>query len=110
VGLSQLAGLDHLIIRGVAVAPAEIVLDRAGEQQILLEHHSHLIAESVEIVVPDVHAADPDRALGDVVETGDELDESGLGGAGAADYAMVSPDLMWRFTSARAMFQPCRNT
>ena len=84
VRLGQLAHPDHLLVSGVLFAPAEIILDGAGEQHVLLQHHGHLVPQGVHIVVPDVRAAHQDAALSGVVQTGDQLDQGGLGGAGAA--------------------------
>ncbi|CAN4049019.1 HTH-type transcriptional regulator immR, partial [Dysosmobacter welbionis] len=63
VRLGQLAHPDHLLVSGVLFAPAEIILDGAGEQHVLLQHHGHLVPQGVHIVVPDVRAAHQDAAL-----------------------------------------------
>ena len=72
---------------GVLAAPAEVVEDGAGEQDVLLEHHGDLVAEDVEVVIPDIHAAHADSAGLGVVQAGDELHQTGLCAAGAADDA-----------------------
>ena len=46
-----------------------------------------LFRSVVDVVLAHVHAADADAALGGVVKAGDELDERGLAGAGAAENA-----------------------
>ena len=65
------------------------------------EYHGHLLAQGLHVVVPDVHAAHQHPALGGVVQAGDELDQGGLGGAGAAQDAHGLADLTVRFTSFR---------
>ena len=73
VRLRQFAGVDHLFIGGVRVAPAQVVLDGAGEEDVLLQHHGHGIAQRFKVVLAHVHAADEHAALGDVVKAGNEL-------------------------------------
>ncbi len=95
VGAGELAGVDELLIGGVGVAPAEVLLDGAGEEDVLLQHHGHRVPEGADVVVPNVHAAHLHAALGDVVEPGDELDQGGFAGAGAAQdaHGHAGPDV-----------------
>ena len=87
VGAGQPAGLDALFLGGVFIAPAQVVQDGAREQDVLLQHHRDVVAQHVQVVVPDVHAAHFHAAFGNVVQAGDQLDQAGLGRAGAADDA-----------------------
>ena len=87
VGLGQLAYMYKLLIRGVLVAPAEVFLDSAGKQLVLLQHDGHLAAQRFNIVLAHVAASDLHAALGHVVEPRDEVHERGLRGARAADDA-----------------------
>ena len=87
VGLGQTAGLIHLFVGGVGVAPAEIVLDGAGEQHVLLQHHGHVVAEGFQVIASHVYAADPDRAFRHVVEPWDQLHQGALGRARTAQDA-----------------------
>ena len=84
---ASLQAPDHLLVGGVLLAPAQVLLDGAGEQHVLLEHHGHLLPQGLHVVVPHVHAAHQHPALGGVVQPGDELHQGGLGGAGAAQDA-----------------------
>ena len=52
-----------------------------------MQHHGHLVAQGLQIVVPHVHAAHLHGALGGVVQAGDKLDQAGFGGTGAAQNA-----------------------
>ena len=45
IGTGQLTGVDQLLIRGVGIAPAQVFLDGAGEQGVLLQHHGHIVPE-----------------------------------------------------------------
>ena len=62
IRLCQTAYALELLVRGVLVAPAQVFLDRAGEQHVLLEHHGNLIAQRLDVVIAHIHAADLDRA------------------------------------------------
>ena len=85
--LRALARLLHLFVGGVGVAPAEVLLDGAREEHVLLQHDGHLIAQTLEVVVPDIYAAHQHLSLRRVVKTGDEVDQRGLGTARAAQDA-----------------------
>src|SRR5699024_1713503 len=87
VGLGQTAGFLHLGVGGVGVATAQVVLCGAREQHVLLQHHGHLVAQGLQVVLAHVHAAHLHAALGDVVQAGDQLDQAGLGRTGAAQDA-----------------------
>ena len=52
-----------------------------------MQHHAHRVPQAFHGVVLDRPAAHADDALLGLVEPGDELDQGGLGGAGAADDA-----------------------
>ena len=83
----QLAGPLQLLVRRVRVAPAQILLDRAGEQHVLLQHDRDLVAQRLQIVLPHVHAADPHAAVRHVVQPADELHQTRLRRPRAADDA-----------------------
>ena len=87
VRLRRACGVLDLLVRGVGVAPFQIIFYRAGEKHVLLQHHRDRVAESVQLVVSHVHAAHFDGAAPDVVKTGDELHQRALRRARAADDA-----------------------
>ena len=87
VGAGQLAGVDQLLVGGVGIAPAEVFLDGAGEQHILLQHHGHIIPEHLQVILPHIDAAHLQHALGNIVKAGDQLHQGGFAGAGAAQDA-----------------------
>src|SRR5699024_2677801 len=72
VGLGQLAGFQDLVIGGVRVAPAQVVLDGAGKQHVLLQHNGHLVAQCFQVIFPHVVAAYLDGAFGHIVQAGDQ--------------------------------------
>ena len=55
---SLCADLFAFLQRGVFIAPAQVFQNRAGEQHVLLQHHSNLIAQGFHVVLAHVHAAD----------------------------------------------------
>ena len=66
-------------------AQANISLDRAGEQERILQHHAEAAAQLGEVHLLDVHAIDADRAFLHVVEAQQQRDDRGLARAGVAD-------------------------
>ncbi|CDD41178.1 uncharacterized protein BN642_00507 [Collinsella sp. CAG:398] len=84
IGLGELAHLDELVVRGVRVAPAQVLLDGAAEEHVLLQHHGHVVAQELQIIVAHVDAAHLHGALGHVVQAADEVHERGFGRTGAA--------------------------
>ena len=73
IRLRQLAHTLEFLVARVFIAPAQVLLDRAGEQHVLLQHHGHLLAQHLDIVGAHVYAADLDRAGRHVVQARDEL-------------------------------------
>ena len=54
IGTSQTAGVNQFLVGGVWIAPAQILLDGAGEQGILLEHHlEEPVAPKMPTVAPE---------------------------------------------------------
>ena len=84
IGAGQLTDADQLLIAGVLIAPAQVFLDGAGKQHVLLKHHGHLIPEGIQVVIPDVDAAYPDASSCYVIQSGDQLYQCRLGASGAA--------------------------
>ena len=78
IRLGQAAGLFQFLVGGVGIAPAQVLLNGAGEQLVLLQHHGHLVAQGVQVVVPHIHAAHLYGAFGGVVQAGNQLDQGGF--------------------------------
>lgn len=87
IGAGQLAGVNQFLVRGAGIAPAQIFLDGAGEQRVLLQNHSHVVPEDLQIVILYIYAADPDASLSRIVQPGDQLHQRALGGTDSAQYA-----------------------
>ena len=85
--MRQTADTCHLLVCGVGVAPAEVLLDGTGEQDVFLEYHGDLFPQRLHVVLPHVNAADPHAALCGIVEAGDQLYQRALGAASAAEDA-----------------------
>ena len=77
--------MDQLLVCGALIAPAEVFLDRSGEEDVLLENDSHSVTKGLKIVLTHIASADLHRALRHIVETWDQLDQGCLCGAGTAD-------------------------
>ena len=78
IGAGGLAGGDTLLLRGIRVAPAQVFQDGAREQGVLLQHHGHLIAQSLHVILTHVQAAHPDRPLVHIVQPADQVDQAAL--------------------------------
>ena len=87
VGAGRFGRRLDLLPGGVGLAPAQVVFDGAGKEQVVLEHHGHAVPQVGHAILPHVPARHQHLAGGDVVEPGDELHQSGLGGTGAAQDA-----------------------
>ena len=70
--------MPDFLIRGIRVSPAEVLADRSGEQDILLENTGDLVAQDGEVVLSDILAADADGSLRHIVKSGDQLYERGF--------------------------------
>ena len=59
---ARLAAIAHFLVGGVRLADAQIVGERAVEQQRLLEHHADVPPQRGQLQAADVHAVDLDDA------------------------------------------------
>src|SRR5215207_2063851 len=78
-------GGAHLFVRGIGFGEADVVGDRAAEQEGVLEHDAELAPVADELDVPEVGAVDADGSLVRVVEAGDQLRRRRLAAARFAD-------------------------
>ncbi len=74
----QTAGAAAFVVGGVRIAPAQIFIDSAGKEHIVLQHDGYPAAQRIQIIGPHVRSADGHGAGRDVVETADQIDERGL--------------------------------
>ncbi len=68
IRMRQLTGMTDFLIRGIFLAPAQIVPDGSREQHVFLQHHGDLPAQRFQIVLTDIVTADTDRSLRDIVK------------------------------------------
>ena len=61
---AQLAGLDDLLVGSVRVAPAEVVLNGAAEEDVFLEDDGDAVAQRLKVVFPDSSPPTLDGAFG----------------------------------------------
>ena len=85
IRLGHLAGLLDLLLGRIGVAPAQVFLDGAGKQHVLLQHHAHGFAQGLQVVFPYVLAAQLYRALRYIVQPGDQLHQGRFTCARPAD-------------------------
>jgi len=81
VRVGEDGGLNHLLVRRVQPAIADVLHHRVGEEKVVLEHHAQLTPEAVLAHGADVVPVDANRAGVDVVEAGEQVDHGGLAGA-----------------------------
>ena len=77
--------LGDLVVARVGAREADVVGDRAREQERVLQHDAELAAVRAQVELAQVDAVGQDRALERVVEAGDELGERRLAAARLAD-------------------------
>ena len=66
-------------------AEPDVVRDRAGEQERVLQHDAEAPAQRVQVLLAHVHAVHQDLPALDVVEAHHQRGDGGLAGAGVAD-------------------------
>jgi hypothetical protein len=85
VGLRGAGGGAHLVVAGPRAAERDVGAHRVGEQEAVLEDDAQRAAQRHRVQVPDVAAADPHRARGDVVEARQQAHHRRLARPGRAD-------------------------
>ena len=66
-------GRPHLLVGGVRLREADVVGDRAAEEERILEDDAELAPVADELDVAEIRPVDANRALVGVVEAGDQL-------------------------------------
>ena len=85
--VGQNSGVVDLLVGRVVPHPADVVLDRAGEQLHVLRQVSDVLAELPLVPVAQVHQVEPHVARGGQDRADQHLAERGLARAGIADDA-----------------------
>ena len=68
----------YFFICCVRVAPKEVFLYRPGKEEVFLQYHRDPFSQHTEVIVSHVNTADADLAARHVIETRDQLNESGF--------------------------------
>ena len=82
VTVGALCGFNHLLVGYASVSILEIVSDRVGEENRVLQHDTDRIAQNIGRNITDVHSVNGDTAAVNVIKAHEEIDDSGLTGAG----------------------------
>ena len=82
---TSLRRLAHLRQRDRFVAQADVLFDRAGEDERILQHETDVPPHALLPRLRDVHAIEQDAPLLDVVEAQEQVDQAGLAGARRPD-------------------------
>ena len=64
------------------VSPAQVIQNTSGKQYIFLQYYGHLITQGLQIIASDILTADIDRTLIYIIQTADEVHQTGLGTTG----------------------------
>ncbi len=67
------------------VAEADVLSQRAGEEERILQDHGEVLAQSRQILLAEIDAVDENLAGGDIVEAHHEAGEGGFSRTGVAD-------------------------
>ena len=85
VGLHQPGRGDHFVIAGFGFAVANVVHDRVTEEEGVLQDDADLPTQAGRSDIAHINAINAHRAIGDVVEARQQVDDGGLARAGGAD-------------------------
>ena len=80
-----LCGCDDLFVRRIEFSVTDIVLDRAGEQEVILRHDTHLLPEAFDGNFLHVVIVDQDMTGLDIVKAADQVDDRRFACAGRTD-------------------------
>ena len=83
--LASSRGADGVLDLRVRLAVGDVLPDRAAEQQRVLQHEAHLIAQRLQRELADVGAVDLDLPRLGIVEARDQAGDGRLAGAGRPD-------------------------
>ena len=84
-------GLAHLFVGRVGTGETDVVRDRAGEQEGILEHDAELAPVTVQLQLAEVCAVHRDRSVVGVVEAADQLGSRRFAAARLPDEGEAAP-------------------
>lgn len=64
----------HLLLTDVWIAQSDVLVDAAGKQEHILQHHADVFAEGTQFKLLDIGAVDGDGALVDFVKARNQVD------------------------------------
>ena len=99
----------HVVVGRVRAGDAQVVGDRAVEQEALLGHDDDALAQRRERRVAQIDAAERDRPVVRVVQARHQLGHRRLAGAGRADERQTLAGTDARATRRRAPRPTCRD-
>src|SRR5690349_8915065 len=73
---------NDLTTRNVRVIQRNVIGNRIGKKENILQHHANLAAERFELVFPDVVAVNTDFAAVQLIKTVEQVDDGRLSRAG----------------------------
>jgi len=76
---------DDFFFRGVELAVTDVVQDRAGEDEAVLQHNAHLAAQRLQLYARDIVSVNQNAAVRDIIEARDQVDDGRLAGTRRAD-------------------------
>ena len=90
-------GRAHRVLEVEAGPPGQdVVLHRAAEQEVLLQHDAEALAQMAQIDLAQIRPVDLHRARIVAVDTHEQAGDRGFAGARAADQAEHRARLRWR--------------
>ena len=84
IGAGQTTSFFALFFCGIFVAPAQIILDGAGEQHIFLQYHSNGVVQGIQPVFFYIASANQNIAFGGIVQARNQLNQRCFGRTGTA--------------------------
>ena len=78
VCLRQAASLFNLLVGCIGVTPTQIILNAARKQKVLLQNDRYAVAQTLNRILTHVNTANLYRALGNVIQTRNELNKCGF--------------------------------
>ena len=72
------------LVRGIQFSVSYVILNRSGEQEIILGHNTHLVPQAFNGNIPDIIAVNVYMPVLDVIKSADQVDYCCFTGAGRA--------------------------
>ena len=92
MGVDRFCCGDNFLVRCVQFSIADIIFDRAAEQEIILRHNTHLSAQTLDRHAFHIDPVDQHSALLHIIKTADQVYDRRFPGAGApTSDQIVSP-------------------